>query len=146
MRVRRLLRPALGAVILLATTALLAPAAHAAQGAVRVAALLDPPTVSSTSWGYLRVFTQPPYISPPVSVTATGGVPPYSYAWQKISGDHATNAASPTGSSTGWQRPIPPNGHSGVWSSQWRCLVTDSLGIMAYTPVVSVTFEWENGD
>ncbi|MDF5753066.1 hypothetical protein [Spongiactinospora sp. TRM90649] len=145
MRIHRTLGALVGAALLLVTAgAVVAPSAQA--GTASTAVSLDPPTVSSTSWYYIRAFSNPPYVSQPVAVSVTGGVPPYSYAWQKISGDYITSAANPTGSSTGWSRPIPPRSRSGEWSSEWRCLVTDSRGIMAYTPTVHVSFIWENGD
>ena len=105
---------------------------------------LDPPTVSSTSWDWYRHFSDPPRYDPPVVVTATGGVAPYTYSWERVSGGNIS-ATNPTGASTSFSTFIQP-GKTTLRTAVFRCRVTDAAGIMAYTPNVTVTFEQEWGD
>jgi hypothetical protein len=110
-------------------------------------AVLNPPSVSSTTWSWDG--TPVPGSSrfdPPVVVTPSGGVGPYTFSWQETSGDPGTSAASPASSTTNWSRQVPNSGLSHVWSSTWVCVVTDATGASAATPTVSVFFSWENGD
>jgi vibriolysin len=111
--------------------------------AVGIGPPLNTPTVSSTYWDYTRVRNKPPTYSGPITVTASGGAPPYTYAWQRVSGDSNTNAGSPSSATTSFTRPITVGGW---WTSVWRCLVTDSTGQTAYSPNVNVSFEWETGN
>ena len=76
---------------------------------------------------------------PAVTVTATGGVAPYSYAWQRTSGHPGTGAQSPTSNATTWY--IPPSIGFGVYSSTWVCVVTDAASRTAQTSSISVTFQ-----
>jgi len=73
----------------------------------------------------------------PANVTVTGGVPPYVYLWQRLSG--STNIivgdpASPVGE-FGWTGALsgPPR------LSNWRCQVTDSASTVAYTSSLQVS-------
>ncbi|WP_410609729.1 hypothetical protein [Amycolatopsis sp. lyj-109] len=106
--------------------------------------LLNPPTVSSTSWNWLRHFSDPPRYDPPVVVTATGGVGSYQYLWQQISSS-TISASNPTSASTSFSTFIPA-GKTTYRTAVFRCQVIDSAGITAYTPNVTVTFEQEWGD
>ena len=106
---------------------------------------LDPPTVSSTSWDWLRHFSDPPRYDPPVVVTATGGVAPYAYSWQRVSGSSLVSATNPAGASTSFSTSLPAR-RTTIRTAVFRCLVTDAAGIMAYAPNVTVTFEQEWGD
>ncbi len=101
-------------------------------------------SVNSTSWAYVSVNNLPPTISPNVVVTATGGSGGYTYLWQWVSGDTQTNAAGPTNNSTGFNRTLGST--SAIYTSIWRCRVTDSSGAIAYTPNVTVEFERDTGD
>lgn len=76
---------------------------------------------------------------PAVSVTASGGVAPYTYAWQRTSGHSSTSAHSPTSNSTTWS--IPLSVGYGTFSSTWVCVVTDAASNTAQTPTVSVTIQ-----
>lgn len=76
---------------------------------------------------------------PAVSVTASGGVAPYSYAWQRTSGHTSTGAHSPTSNATTWY--VPLNQGYGTYSSTWICVVTDAASNSAQTASISVTIE-----
>ncbi|OXM59501.1 hypothetical protein [Amycolatopsis vastitatis] len=105
---------------------------------------LNPPTVSSTSWDWYRHFSDPPRYDPPVVVTATGGVAPYSYLWQRLSSTNIS-ASNPGEPSTSFSTFIQP-GKTTLRTAVFRCQVTDAAGSVAYAPDVTVTFEQEWGD
>lgn len=73
------------------------------------------------------------------STSVTGGTPPYVYLWQRESGSAYIVANADTSSATNfyWDGPFggPPK------SSTWRCRVTDSASVIAYSPTVSVSFD-----
>jgi YD repeat-containing protein len=98
--------------------------------------------VSSTTWSW---FAELPggstIVSPPVTVSVSGGASPYVYAWQRVSGDTQTTVVNPTSASTTWSRTV-----SSYWTdytSVWRCKVTDSAGTVVYSPNVTVNFRKE---
>jgi len=73
------------------------------------------------------------------SVSATSGVPPYTYLWSKVSGDASWNATNPTGVSSAFRRGnVAP---SDSFTSTWKCTVTDSSGSTADTNVVTANVE-----
>jgi len=94
-------------------------------------------SVSATIWWMRWPYPSPPQIDPPVVVTVTGGRAPFTYQWQRLSGDTSAYALNPTGSSTQFNNSIPP-GDFRIYSSVWRCVVTDSRGITRATPNVNV--------
>jgi hypothetical protein len=107
---------------------------------------LDQPTVSSNSWRWHRRFSNPPQYSPPVVVTASGGVAPYTYSWQPVSNPGSLiTATTPTISTTSFSSPIPA-GQTVYRTAVFHCIVTDAAGNVAYTPNVTVEFEQEWGD
>jgi hypothetical protein len=73
-------------------------------------------------------------------VTATGGVAPYTYAWQRVSGHQFTFASAPAASSTTWYVAggtlFPP-----IKTSVWRCQVTDAASTSVFTSNVSVSID-----
>ncbi|MBO9502943.1 hypothetical protein J7346_14635 [Brevundimonas sp. A19_0] len=73
-------------------------------------------------------------------MTVTGGVPPYTYVWQKVLGNPATFPTSPTGASTYWEFTGSPR-FPWVKASTWRCLVTDSAASSVFTGNVSVSID-----
>ena len=60
-----------------------------------------------------------------VTVTASGGTGPYTYAWAYVSGDAGFSANSPTAVTTTFNGSITALGQDK--SAVWRCTVTDSL-------------------
>jgi hypothetical protein len=99
------------------------------------------------------------------SVTAAGGIPPYTYQWQYVSGSTAFAIDTPTSSSTIYRAngttPTPSGGHcdgctddagvgcpapegTNVTCAVVRCKVTDSVGTIIYSPLFSLTFYYEN--
>ena len=70
-----------------------------------------------------------------VTVTPSGGLAPYTYAWSLVSGASAT-AQSPTFATTTFRANVGP---SDSVVSTFACLVTDSLGQNS-APTVFATF------
>lgn len=75
----------------------------------------------------------------PANTTASGGVPPYAYLWERLSGATTTVAATPTDASTTWYYTGTPVGPPKV--TTWRCKVTDSASTVAYTATVTVRMQ-----
>lgn len=92
-------------------------------------------SLSATTWSSMSGVDDPP-----IQVSVTGGVPPYAYAWQRLSGHQFTVADNPYGSSTGWYVSggtlFPP-----IKNSVWRCQVTDAAGTSLFTSNVSVSVD-----
>lgn len=57
------------------------------------------------------------------TITATGGIEPYNYAWSFVSGDAMTNNSS--GRIGSWNATVHKNGSRGA---RYRCTVTDQSG------------------
>lgn len=69
-------------------------------------------------------------------VTVSGGVSPYVYAWQRVSGAAAISVVSPTASATTWWYSgpaVPPDK-----IAYWRCKVTDAASTVVYTNQVVI--------
>lgn len=67
-----------------------------------------------------------------VTVTASGGTGPYTYAWTRLSGDSAVSATSPTAATTTFSASVPR------WDSReatMRCTVTDALSATAHVDI-----------
>ena len=95
--------------------------------------------VNTPSWFAQRYGNGPIEKDPPVSVSTANGAGPYTYSWERMSGD-ASTTVSPSGATATWSRTLNTMGQ---FTSQWRCKVTDSQGRVSYTPPVSVTFSRE---
>jgi hypothetical protein len=122
----------------LALFGIVGPPAHAAvKDPVQVATPLSA-TVSDTYWQINWHWPAGPVIDPPTVVTVSGGTGPFTYSWQRISGDHTAYATSPTSNATRFNNYIPV----GDWEpreSYFRCLITDTAtGNMVYSPTVYV--------
>lgn len=77
-----------------------------------------------------------------VTVSATGGTGPYTYAWIHVSGDSAVQVGAPTSGLTGFVGNIGKNQSK---SAVKRCVVTDSLGATAIVDVsVTLTYTVES--
>lgn len=74
-------------------------------------------SVSASHWNYYVMRGDNPIIDPPVVVTATGGSAGYTYAWERVSGDGAITAQTPTASSTKWMRSM--SGWDITWIATW---------------------------
>lgn len=102
---------------------------------------------SSGSVGPVTASASPAYVnntrvgsglitSDPVTVTAAGGVGPYTYAWSRVAGDTYTVNA-PSSATTTFTTTVSAGTAK---SASYRCIVTDSLGNNAF---VDVTVEFE---
>ena len=84
-------------------------------------------SVSNGNWRWRRFNNQPTQVDPPDVCSATGGTGTgYTFHWQYVSGDTATNVNSPNSSTTIWSRSVPAV--TATYSSTWVCIVTDSAG------------------
>lgn len=75
--------------------------------------------------------------SKPVSVSVSGGVPPYTYNWVYVSGD-ALTITDPTASVTSFSASVVAGGFK---SAVFKCTVTDAAGVSADSPDVQVDLE-----
>lgn len=92
-------------------------------------------SVSATSWS-----DGPSGQSPFISVTVTGGTPPYYLTWQRVSGNQATYPTAPNGTPTGWYF-TGQMGFPYLKNSIWRCQVSDAASTTVYTANVSVSID-----
>ena len=99
--------------------------------------------LSASSWNWSRISTGPINRSPPLVVTAAGGVPPYSYSWEYVSGDtQITVIPQGDGSSAVWNRTIS---EYGTWTATWRVTVTDDASGSTTSSNILVRFIWDSG-
>lgn len=92
-------------------------------------------TADSNAYGYSagRIVT-----SNPVTVTAAGGIAPYTYAWTVVSASQTISALSPSSATTRFRGIMTDS----VATAVGRCLVTDSVGA---TGIVDVGIELSTG-
>lgn len=74
----------------------------------------------------------------PAAVSVLGGTPPYTYAWQYLTGDPSVTLTHPTLASTSFSYSGLSPGDS-VYA-QFFCLVTDSAARSATTNIVQANF------
>lgn len=99
--------------------------------------------LSSIGWNWSRISTGPITRSPPLAVTAAGGIPPYSYSWQYVSGDTQISVIPQTGGASAvWNRTISTYG---TWTAVWRVVVTDAADNSVTSPNINVRFIWDSG-
>jgi len=95
-------------------------------------------TVSANYWSMNWHWPAGPVEDPPVTVTVAGGTGPFTYAWQRVSGDPTAYATYSYNATTNFNNYIPV----GDWeprTSVFRCLITDtSTSNMVYSPPVNV--------
>lgn len=78
--------------------------------------------------------------TPAATASVTGGVGPFTYSWQYVSGDTVTSVNSPSSATTTFTRsraaPVV-DGNSNYFSGTYRCVVTDlgNGGVQAYADV-----------
>lgn len=77
---------------------------------------------------------------PPVAVLVSGGVPPYTFLWQRVSGLSTVQPITPSASWTEWtwtgSNPVPP-----TKAATWRCRVIDAASTTVYSPNVAATID-----
>lgn len=75
-----------------------------------------------------------------VTVIPKGGLGPYTYNWEYVSGSVAILVDSDASATTTFSADVAcVNGGLGQESGDWRCQVTDRLGQVVYTGNVTVT-------
>ena len=129
---------------ILPLAALLVVAVGAAPASASTVAV-DGVTLSASQWYYYKHFTDPARVSPPITATPVGGTAPYSYHWEKVSGDSRVAANAPNSATTSFNRALPHNVSTFV-RAYFRVTVSDSTGSVAHSAAIPVTFEYENGD
>lgn len=97
-------------------------------------------SLSVTSWAWTWAEPEPPAVPPAVTVAVAGGIAPYAYAWERVSGDSLSQANSPSSGSTSFSRDLDDYPTGPPRASIWRCKVTDSTSTIAYAGNVQVTF------
>lgn len=102
-----------------------------------------PPTPSTLAVGVSAMTWQSSAASgedPPVAALVSGGVPPYAFTWQRVSGLATVQPSMPTGSWTEWvftgSNPTPP-----LKQATWRCRVVDAASTTVYSPNVVATID-----
>lgn len=93
-------------------------------------------TSRSVSTGGASTITQS--VTPSVTVTASGGTAPYSYFWERISGD-TTVVANGSATAASFSTSTANQPQSTTRSAVWRCRITDKNGIVGYAPEVTFT-------
>jgi len=68
----------------------------------------------------------------PVTATASGGTPPWSFQWQRISGSPSFRASHPAAATTSFYHST----HTASGVSHWHCVVTDASAHTATSPGV----------
>lgn len=75
-----------------------------------------------------------------VTVTVTGGVAPYTYLWQYVSGDVAITPNSPTAATTQFGSASVTDGISRF--ATYNCKVTDNVGNILFSNNVDIQLDW----
>jgi len=94
-------------------------------------------SVTPVTWNWMESASGVITEDPPVTVTASGGLTPYAFSWQFVSGSTIMSPTNPSSSSTQWSGSPAQNNVS--YTALWRCQVTDHAGTIAYTGNVTVT-------
>lgn len=89
-----------------------------------------PPTLAGETWGYGVCTTSEPAI-----VTVTGGTPPYTYSWSRVSGSSSVTAVSPSSYSSYFQGIVSPGS---TLSAVFKCTVTDAASTVVDTANVTI--------
>jgi hypothetical protein len=78
-----------------------------------------------------------------VTITPSGGVSPYTYAWSMVSGDSAINIDSPTSATTSFSALVSAlnNDRTGIF----KCRITDHDGTIFDVTGVSVELTFDSG-
>jgi hypothetical protein len=78
-------------------------------------------------------------VSDPVTCTPDGGTAPYSYLWERVSGDVVTIDSSTSAETT--FSFVNSSGSFVMKTGVYRCRVTDATATVVFSPDVTVTLE-----
>lgn len=101
-------------------------------------------TATSVSGDAFMYFPYTPQTATSTTSTAspTGGIGPFSYQWEYVSGDVDVGADNPNNASTSWSA---STAFPGSRSAQWRCKITDiGSGAVAYGGNVSINLNFND--
>lgn len=93
----------------------------------------SPSSVSGSGFG----ITTSTVTTNPSSVSVSGGLPPYTYSWTRVSGSANIFPTASGAASTAFQRALLPV--NGAETADFRCTVTDSLSRTAQTNLVTAS-------
>lgn len=93
-------------------------------------------TSRSVTTGGATTITQS--VTPSVTCSPSGGTAPYSYLWERISGD-TTVVANGSATAASFSTSTANQPQSTTRSAVWRCRITDNNGIVGYAPEVAFT-------
>lgn len=93
-------------------------------------------TSRSVSTGGASTISQS--VTPSVTCSPSGGTAPYSYLWERISGD-TTVVANGSATSASFSTSTSNQPQATTRSAVWRCRITDNNGIVGYSPEVTFT-------
>lgn len=87
-------------------------------------------TTDSTSGGYTR--------SIDTTVSVVGGTPPFTYAWEYVSGNMHIIVRNGTNQTTNFAATSLYVADNSPVTAVWRCKITDSTGVSTYTNTVQI--------
>lgn len=96
-------------------------------------AAISPTTVSGYCWDVGTAVTDTACVCYP-----SGGVPPYTYAWEYVSGLTTVYATSPTAYATTFYSYMPLGSTHGA---NYRCTVTDAAAQVVHTNEVTINLD-----
>lgn len=83
-------------------------------------------------------------VSNSVTITPSGGVSPYTYAWSFVSGDSGINIDSPTAASTTWSALV--SSANSDRSGTYKCRITDHVGTIFDVTGVIAELSFNSGN
>lgn len=77
-------------------------------------------------------------VTPSCGVYASGGQPPYAYAWEDVANPNTFITDGALTSNASWRKIVPPGND---WTGTFKCKVTDMGGTSVYATTITVELE-----